>query len=109
MKEPILVISDDVDLFESVRAAERYLEAPEIRTGVTVLDAAGRLLRAVVVRKLLAEVVVLEEDPEAPINVAALRAGLTRLVVGRGRLPAESVAHLPLEQLIMRASQHITR
>ena len=109
MKEPILVISDDVDLFESVRAAERYLEAHEVRTGVRILDAAGRVLRAVVDRRVLADVVAIQEDPEALVDLSALRAGLIRLVAGRGRVPAESLTHLPLEELLIRANEHITR
>jgi hypothetical protein len=108
VKEPILVVSDDVDLFHSVRDAERYLEAPEARTGVRVLDAAGRPLRAVVVRKFLAKVVTLEEEPDAPADVPSLRVGLIRLIAGRAQVPEESLVHLPLEELIAHARQHIT-
>jgi hypothetical protein len=109
MKGPVLVVSDDVDLFASVRDAERYLEAPEIRTGAKVFDATGRPLRAVVVRRFLAEVVELEEDPHAPANVPALRAGLIRLIAGRGRMREESLVDLTLEELIAHARQHIAR
>ena len=52
MKELVVVVSDDVDLFDSIRAAERYLEAWQVRVGVIVFDSAGQPLRAVVVENL---------------------------------------------------------
>jgi hypothetical protein len=109
MKEPIVVVSDDVDLFSSVRDAERYLEAPEVRTGVRVLDATGKPLRAVIIKRFLAEVVRLEEDPNAAANIQELRTGLLRLIGGRGRIAEESLADLPLDELIAQAQKYLTR
>jgi len=46
MKPPIIVIDGEtVDLFPSVMAAERYLEAPDIE-GLSIFDADGYRLRA---------------------------------------------------------------
>lgn len=109
MKPPILVISDDVDLFESARDAERYLEAPEVREGITVLDADGRPIRALIVKKFLADVVRLEGDPEAAPDVPALRAGLIRLISGREGVPNEDLTQLSLEELLRRGLVHVTR
>lgn len=108
-REPILVVSDDVDLFPSVLDAERYLEAPDVGAGLSVLDATGRPLRAVIVRKFHSVVVRLEEDPEAQPSVPALRAGLIRLIAGREGIAKSSVADLPLDELFARARPHMTR
>lgn len=77
MKAPIVVVSDDVDLSTSVEAAEAYLEPPEVRAaGLTVLDATGRHLRAVVVKRWLAEGVRIEADPGGGDDVPALHSAL---------------------------------
>ena len=45
MKPPIIVIGDDLEIFESVGDAERYIEAPDVHKGQTVAyDSEGRLL-----------------------------------------------------------------
>lgn len=46
MKPPIIVTEPgDIDVFKSVREAEIYLEAPDVKTGrIKVYDSEGRLL-----------------------------------------------------------------
>jgi hypothetical protein len=112
VSEPIIVVSDDVDLFISVKRAEQYLEPPEVRAGLIVLDATGRRLRAVVARRGLAEVVRIETDPAGGADLPALRSALVRLITGVARVRGEmveDVSDLPLEQLIARALPYVTR
>jgi len=38
MKPPIVVVTDDVDIFQTVTDAERYIEVPEVRKGIEASD-----------------------------------------------------------------------
>ena len=86
MRAPILVIGDDVDVFDSVQDAERYLEPPDVSdTAVRVYDAEGRVLTCVIERRLLNEVVRFKET-DGPPDVAGLRAALIEFINARDPL-----------------------
>jgi len=86
---PIIVISDDVDLYLSVKAAELDLEAWQVPK-MQVFDAHGRRLKPVIAKRFLAEVVRLEEDQSGATDVQRLKEGLIRFLsrlAARGTRP----------------------
>ena len=83
MRAPILVVSDDTAVFDSVQAAERYLEPPDVKDlDVRVYDADGLLLQCVIERRFLANVVRFKET-DGPPDVVALRAALVEFINAR--------------------------
>src|SRR5688572_27081240 len=63
MKPPILLVSDDIDVFASVDAAERYLEAPDA-PNTKAFDRDGCPLRVSVAHGFLSnELVKIEANP----------------------------------------------
>ena len=58
MRPPIIVVSDDVDVFDSVEAAERYLEPWQL-DGLRVYDRNGQRTIAKTAKGFMAEIVTL--------------------------------------------------
>src|SRR5262245_363185 len=107
MKPPIVVVSDDVDVFLSIADAERYLEAWEVRQGdLKIFDAEARPIRAVIARRVLAEVVKLEEDPEGEPQPDELRKILVRFLSAADGSFSDLSERTSLEELVTRAANY---
>ena len=107
MRPPSVVMSDVIELFDTVQGAEQYLEPPDVRHGEIrrILDRDGRPLRAII-RKIrpfpfyvTAEVVKLEEGIE-PGDLGELRLALLQFLKP---LTPDTLDDLPLEELIAKA------
>ena len=110
MKPPIIVVQDDIDVFLSVTDAERYMESRDVRRGrVRVFDSEARPIRASIARRALAEVVRLEEDPDADRQPAELKSILTRFLSSRGESSTSVSECVSLEELIGRAANYPSR
>jgi hypothetical protein len=111
MRAPIIAESDDVDIFESVQAAEAYLEPPDVRSGIRLYDRDSRPIRASIVqsgRFFGSEHVQLVEIEESAPAADEVRALLTRFLSGIKQLP-EGQDSLSLDELWNRALPHKTR
>lgn len=76
MKEPIIVAENgDVDIFESVEKAERYIEPIDVKIGDNVFyDSEGRVLRAFVVNDSRGiEKTVITSNEDEKINHSELK------------------------------------
>jgi hypothetical protein len=107
---PIVVADDDVDIFQTVSEAERHLEPVDVRKGkIRIYDREGRPIRALIRKRLLAEVVELEETSDAP-RADELRQVLLRFLESADEgTPIETLEALSLNQLVDRAVRHKTR
>ena len=111
MRGPIIVLSDDVELFESVADAERYLEAPDVRSGNIrkVYDRDGRKLRPVIRKGPLgAEHVEIADTPETP-DVEEFRDGIVQLLVRCTEESPDVFSHRSIDELIAEALPYKTR
>jgi hypothetical protein len=107
---PVVVVCDDVLVFEDVKVAERYLEPSALEEPLRIFDRNGRLLRASVERGFLGnEVVRIIEDPEASTYANELREALLRLL--RAAEPDAISAHssLSVPELFEKAFKYPTR
>jgi hypothetical protein len=110
MRTPILVIDDDIDVFETVIAAEKCLEAADVRRGrMLIYDRDGRLVRPVITRRLLAEVVRLEEHESPEVDMSRVRGALVRFLEGREPALERKYEELSIDQLFDRALQYKTQ
>lgn len=76
MKEPIIVTENgDIDIFESVEKAERYIEPIDVKTGDSVFyDSEGRILQASVIEDSRGiEKTVIEDGKEYRVNNSELK------------------------------------
>jgi hypothetical protein len=112
MKAPIIVVSDDVDVFEDVKAAERYLEPPEVRSGMRLYDRDARPIQALVVKRgprfFGTEHVQLADIDGAEPDSDEVRALLTRFLRALEHVP-ESAEPPSLDDLWNRAIRYRTR
>jgi hypothetical protein len=100
MKLPVIVVSDDVDIFDTPSSAARYLEAVDVRgRNIRVYDGDGRPMNPVVKKRLMAEVVELEETHEQP-EVDELRQALIRFLEAVKKPEEPSLASLSLQRLL---------
>jgi hypothetical protein len=104
MKPPILVVTDDVEIFDTVRSAERSLEPQDIHR-TAVYDRDGLRIVPEVSRRGLANVVALRETNER-IGEPELRQHLTRFLRTHQRdaLPSDCT----LDQLWESAEKHVS-
>jgi hypothetical protein len=110
MRAPIVVADDDIDVFERVEDAERYLEAQDVRRGrAKIYDRDGRPIRALIVRKVLAEVVKLEDQEQAEPEREELRSILLKFLKGIETVPMETNERTSIDELLNRALKHKTR
>ena len=109
MRAPILVIDDDIDVFETINQAERCLEAPDVRRGrMLIYDLDGRRVHPVITRRLLAEVVKLEEHESPDLHVVELRGALVRFLEARESADGPEYEELTIEELLERALKYKT-
>jgi len=109
MNPPIVVVSDDVDVFETVSDAARNLEAVDVRKGkLRIYDRDGRPIRALIRKRLLAEVVELEESNDLP-RVDELRDVLIRFLGVSEQTPKSTLEAFSLNELLDRAMKYRTR
>ena len=111
VRGPIIVLSDDINLFATVEGAERYLEPPDLRSGniLEIYDRDGRALTARVVKGFLgAERVKIEATDEAP-QIERFRGPLIELLTHALGEPAECFSDVSLDQLIEKAHPYLTR
>lgn len=106
---PLVVVSDDVDVFRNPTAAERYIEPPEVRSGaLRVFDFEGRPYKATVQHRKMLEIVRLEPDPAESENPEFARQLLIRFLAPRERLSVETYEPLSLDEIGRRALTHAT-
>lgn len=109
IKPPILVSTDDVSVFETVEDAERYLEPPEVESGMEVFDSIGQPVRAVIAKKWLGnEIVRFEEIPNAVPRPGELRRHLLTLLSGDS-LDTTQLDSMTLAELWTHAARHYSR
>ncbi|SFI04634.1 hypothetical protein [Planctomicrobium piriforme] len=105
MEPPIIVIGDALEIFDSVAAAERYLEVPDI-AGLTIYDANGYVINATHERKhgplLKCYVVLLQQAMPPRQNVEHLRKRLLGILEDMEKQEPED-CELPLPLLIGKA------
>jgi hypothetical protein len=99
---PILVVSDDVEIFRTIEDAEKHLEPPDVGR-IKVFDSDGRPVKVALGKRLLSEVVRLEVDPASPPQVGELRSNLIRLISGRTEI-ADDLNALSLDELWERST-----
>jgi hypothetical protein len=108
---PIIVVSDDVDVFETVSAAESYIEPPDVAV-TRLYDRDGRPLQASVAsrgpRFFRSQRVHISEIGDAEPEPDRLRALLLRFLRGVNDLP-ESADRLRIDDLWDRAVRYKTR
>lgn len=107
MEAPIIVIRDDLEIFDSVSAAERYLEPADVRTRDTACyDRNGRVLVAEIVarRRLIFayDAVVLSDVIPQKNNAGELRQLLLEYLRRLGKCDADD-ARADLDALISKA------
>lgn len=106
---PVLVVDDDVEIYASLGDAERSLEPSDIRRGMTrIFDGQGRLIRANIVRRHLAEVVRFEMDSDV-YSIDEFRRGLIRLLQGREDTSAATASECSMEDLVQHAMKYVTK
>jgi hypothetical protein len=96
--------SDDIDVFETVRFAERYLEPPDVVDRLQVFDRDGHPVKAVVEnqKRLFVfsnEVVRLQEMPDAVPRPDALREHLVQFISVRHIVDRASAEMMTLGDL----------
>lgn len=107
MQGPLLVIDDDVDIFETIEAAERNIEPADVRQGrLVIYDKEGRIVRPLIVKRLLAEVVEFDRTASTESNVDAVRSGLVRFLRTRESAGEPDYEGLPLDALFARALKY---
>ena len=85
-----------------------HLEAVDVRKGrLRIYDREGRPVRALIRKKLLAEVVELEDTSDPP-RADELRHVLLRFLDAAEHSPKATLEALPLSELVDRAVQHKT-
>lgn len=111
MKPPIIVNNrGDVGIFETIEAAERYLEPIDIRHGeYVILDSEGRQLEGVIATRLLNEFVKLQPAPKSGADPEALRQVLIGFLSRVDNLPEDALSLRSLPQLITDALRHRIR
>lgn len=109
MQPPIIVLDDDVEIFESVASAEGYLEPPDVRRGkLRILDREGRPVVAKIVRRLLAEVVKLEDAPASEPKPGDFRAALELFLSRVENKGVGSYSESSIDELLERAMRFKT-
>lgn len=111
MRPPIIVVTDDTDVFSSVRNAEGYLEPQDVEHGqATAFDADGRVLavNVRVVRAFLGgrEWVELAETDE--LDEEGLRRVLERFLSHPRHLGDRDLSAIPLDELVAAAARFPT-
>jgi hypothetical protein len=103
MQPPIIVdYKGDVLCFDSVDNAERYLEPTDIRNNECVIyDRAGRVLKANIVKRFLAERVKLEPASESGAGLARLREVLVSFLTRVGTRSEKPVEQWSIEELLL--------
>jgi hypothetical protein len=83
MRGPIIVVSDDVEIFETVEGAERYLEAPDVRSGLIkeMYDRDGRKLQPTVHKGILGAEHIKIEDAHQTADVGRFRDRVVEVLV----------------------------
>ena len=102
MRAPIIVVSDDSDVFGTIEAAERYLEPWSVESAtLKIYDRDGRPLVAQIAKtKLLKnEVVTLSDGSGAAPEPDSLRGALTDFLTARDVEVSDEGQALPLDQL----------
>jgi hypothetical protein len=111
MKPPLIVVSDDVDVFGDVKAAETYLEPPDVRSGMRLYDRDGRPIQASIVKRgprvFRTEHVQLADIDGAEPDSQEVTALLIRFLRDREQLP-ESEEPPSLDELWSRAIEYKT-
>src|SRR5262249_38806052 len=106
MQNSVIVITDDIDVFETLADAERYLEPFLLRSpGFSVLDCSGRQLSAVVQTRGLAQVVRLVDDPQAKPDESRVRDVLKHFLERFPEAANRPLSGLSVEQLFDLALQ----
>jgi hypothetical protein len=107
MRPPIVIISDDFDIFESVVDAERYVEPPDVRAGrIKIYDRDGRPIRASIEKRLLAEVVRFEDQEGAEPKPEELRLKIANFLTKVDGSTRDTYAMMSLEELLDRALKY---
>jgi hypothetical protein len=110
MKTPIFVYQpNDLCVFESVKAAERYVEPIDVKNNEYIFyDAEGAVLRAMVVKDFLGiERTEICEEPTQPDEPAELRKILSDFLTFVGH-PKSDLEIMSLEDLVSKSQEHIT-
>jgi hypothetical protein len=102
MRPPILVVDDDIEVFDSVQNAERSLEPYDIES-TTVCDAEGRRLVLELAKRGLADVVRLRQTDEI-VDEVQLRSYLIRFL--RTRDAVDLSDRIALKELWDLAARH---
>ena len=111
MHPPIIVVDDDIYVYETVESAERGMEAWQLRRpGLKIFDRDGRPVRAVIVEKRFwTDIVKLEEEEGAEPQPEELRSILVRFLSHVDDGAISSHQDMSLGQLLSRALKHKTR
>lgn len=104
MRPPILVVTDDVEIFANVQSAERALEPQDIHRAA-VYDRDGLRIVPAASRRGLANVVALRETNER-VGETELREHLTRLLQAHQK--DAFVSDYTLDQLWESAAKHVS-
>ena len=100
MRPPIIVADDDIDVFETIADAGRYLEPIDVRRGFRIYDRDGTPLSARITRKFLVENVKLVEKEGAAADPDELLRILSVFLSQREQLPATSYRDMTLDELL---------
>ena len=104
-----VIVSDDIDVFSSQDAAEKDIEAHEVRSGsLRLFDLEGHPFKAVIRRHGLAEVVRLERDYSQPDDPSEVKRLLATFLSVREETPLDTYEALPIDELNRRALRHAT-
>jgi hypothetical protein len=110
MANPVIVITDDIDVFATRAEAERYIEPFLLRTpGFAAFDHTGRRLKPSTQRRGLAEVVTLTDDPDAAPDEVAVRQALKRFLRQSAGMREPELESLSLDRLFSRAMEFKTK
>ncbi len=108
MKAPIFVYeTNNLDVFESVSAAERYVEPPDVLSGVfSAYDSEGRLLKLAVSAD--GRRVVVQPGESIPQHVQELVTIITAFLAAVG-VPSEWLGSASLPELVNKALEYRTK
>jgi hypothetical protein len=106
---PLIVVDDDIDIFSTVAEAEKSLEPADVDSRrLRIYDRNGRLIRPIIQRRILAEVVRLEWTP-SQAEPETVRDLLKKFLTGVERREMNDYSTLDLGQLWQMALQYATK